>query len=369
MTRLAKLISLLLMTSIMVAGCSKQSEDEELDTFDRQSMLRNYADNLIKPSFNTLQTKTNALQSAISTLVSSVNQENLDAAQTAWIEAYTAFQSANGYNFGPAGESGTRKALIEEIGTFPVAAAEIETVISSGTFNFNDFNRDARGFLTVEYLLFNLSNDDAAIITALSDANRKAYLSGCIDNIKVRVDVVVSEWEGDYYNTFISNTGTDVGSSTSLFYNEFVKTFEAFKNFKLGLPLGLRPGQVTTEAARVEAYYSGQSLAMLTAHFNAIERIWYGQDASGAQGLGFKAYLESVEGGPALVAATIDQLAIIREALSNVPASPALSIQIVDSPTVLETLHTEVQKHTRYFKSDMSSILGIAITFSSGDGD
>jgi uncharacterized protein len=37
-------------------------------------------------------------------------------------------------------------------------------------------------------------------------------------------------------------------------------------------------------------------------------------------------------------------------------------------PTV-DALHTELQKHTRFFKSDMSSLLGIAITFSSGDGD
>mgnify|MGYP007059449494 CR=1 FL=1 len=35
----------------------------------------------------------------------------------------------------------------------------------------------------------------------------------------------------------------------------------------------------------------------------------------------------------------------------------------------LENLHTEMQKLTRFFKSELSSLLGISITYSSGDGD
>jgi len=35
----------------------------------------------------------------------------------------------------------------------------------------------------------------------------------------------------------------------------------------------------------------------------------------------------------------------------------------------IEALYHELQIHTRYFKSDMSSLLGITITYSSGDGD
>ena len=34
-----------------------------------------------------------------------------------------------------------------------------------------------------------------------------------------------------------------------------------------------------------------------------------------------------------------------------------------------KNLHDELQKSTRYVKSDMSSLLGISITYSSGDGD
>jgi hypothetical protein len=42
---------------------------------------------------------------------------------------------------------------------------------------------------------------------------------------------------------------------------------------------------------------------------------------------------------------------------------------VQSAPTAATNFHTELQKHTRFFKSDMSSLLGLAITFSSGDGD
>ncbi len=180
---------------------------------------------------------------------------------------------------------------------------------------------------------------------------------------------MVNAWNGAYYTEFIGNKGTDAGSSTSQCYNEFVRSFESAKNFKLGLPLGKRPGQIQAEPQLVEAYYSGKSLECLRLHLTAIENIWYGRSKSGQDGVGFREYLEKVEGGPALIISTETQLAALRTALAAVSDTPALSVQITNANPQLETLYTEFQKMTRYFKSDLSSLLGIAITFSSGDGD
>jgi hypothetical protein len=43
--------------------------------------------------------------------------------------------------------------------------------------------------------------------------------------------------------------------------------------------------------------------------------------------------------------------------------------RIQTSPQALIDIHTELQKNTKNFKSEMSSLLGIAITYASGDGD
>lgn len=359
---------LILVFLVIISACKNKNSDPA-ERFDRAKMLENYAQNLIKPAFQDLQNRVNTLQIATNTFVQNTNLQNLQSLQTAWEQAYTSWQYANAYNFGPAGEQGLRKGLIEEIGTFPISETKIEENISNNNANFNDFNRDARGFLAVEYLIFDLNEDNNVIIANFAATNRKNFLTSVVNHLKTRVDEVVTTWNTSYFNEFISNTGTDVGSSTSQLYNEFIKSFESIKNFKLGLPLGKRPGQTQTEPTRVEAYYSGKTLKMIEEHLKAIENIWYGKDKNNNDGIGFREYLESVEGGANLIASTENQLAAVKNALNAVPKTPRVSVQITNAPAPLDNLHTELQKHTRFFKSDMSSLLGIAITFSSGDGD
>ena len=79
--------------------------------------------------------------------------------------------------------------------------------------------------------------------------------------------------------------------------------------------------------------------------------------------------MNSVEGGEGLVASTIDQWGKVKLAFNAISKTIPLSNQIENSPELIEPLRVELQKHTRFFKSDMSSRLGISITFSSGDGD
>lgn len=344
--------------------------DTSTDDFDRKTLLVNMADNLIKPAYNNLLTTTTNLDNAAQSFMASPDLGHLDDLQDAWRTAYTAWQFANAFNFGPAGEEGLQKGLIEEAGTFPVSEAKVAMALSSGQWNMSDFNRDARGFLTIEYLIFGENQTPADILAAFAtDPARSTFLTAVSGNLVSRVEAVANAWNTAYYNEFINNTGTDSGSSTSQLYNEFVRSFEAIKNFKVGLPLGKRAGQTSTEPKLVEAYYSGQSLVFLKKHLEFIQNIWYGRSQAGVDGVGFREYLEAVEGGGVLITNTETQLTALRAALDAVPASPSMSEQITGDHTKLDELHTELQKLTRYFKSDLSSLLGIAITFSSGDGD
>jgi uncharacterized protein len=339
------------------------------DDFDRTAMLQNMANNIIIPAYAELSDKATLLQSAAEAFTQTPSLPSLNAVQLAWEETYLAWQYANAFNFGPAGEEGLRKRLIEELGTFPVSESKINTILSSGAYNLSDFNRDARGLLVIEFLLFNLNDDHQAIVESFSSAIRKQYLNDLIANTNTRLIEVTTAWNGDYRSEFINNNGTDVGSSTSQLYNEFVRSFEAVKNFKVALPLGKEPGQTQTEPALVEAYYSGKSVQFFKAHVRAIEDIWYGKKKDGTDGIGFEEYLQNVTGGEELITSTKAQLQLVNAAMNAIPATPRFSTQLNVTPLPIDAFLIELQKNTRYFKSDMSSLLGIAITFSSSDGD
>jgi predicted lipoprotein len=362
------------MAALLVLGlgaCQKDNGDSNQTQFDRASMLANYADKLIIPAYKDVQTALEQMISTFDAFSNTPSLAQLEEAQTAWTNAYRAWMYANAYNVGPAAEQGLNKSLQEEIATFPASADKIDAALSAGQFNFSDFNRDARGFLTLEYLLFGgLELDNQQVLDLfLNRPFRHNYLAGCAANIQSRLGQVLSAWENGYREEFLSRSGTDVGSSTSQLYNEFVKSFEANKNFKIELPLGKRPGQTQAEPQLVEAYYSGQSLEFLRNHLQAIEAIYFGRSKDGADGPGFRDYLERVTGGPELVSSTLAQWEQVQLALENIPDTEPLSELIRNEHPSVEALRIELQKHTRFFKSDMSSLLGIAITFSSGDGD
>jgi predicted lipoprotein len=354
---------------LLLPSCITPDSNDSGNAFDRKAMLTRYAEQFIEPAFAELRRSTSELHAKVGSYADAPSPAALSAARKAWAEAMLSWQQANAFNFGPAGESGLRKTLLEEIATFPASESKIEQAIARGDHRFDNFDRDARGLLAVEYLLFGKDqNDDTMIQTLSASPSRKMHLKALSGHLKERAEEVAAAWTA-YRESFIANAGTDAGSSTSLLYNAFVQSYEHLKNFKVGLPAGKRPGQTKAEPQLVEGYYSGLSLPLLKGHFNALENVYLGRSATGVAGTGFRAYLETVEGGTELVALTLVQLQAVRKALEAVPSEVPFSQLIASTHPSVETLHTELQKLTRFFKSDMSSLLGISITYNSGDGD
>ena len=347
-----------MLLSLNFACTSSNLEVEKPQLFDRKDMMRHYADDLIIPAFNDLKTNVDALQQAAEILATQPTLANLSILQSAWTKSHLALQAANAYNFGPAGETGDRMRMIQEIGTFPISVLKIETNIAKGLPVPNDTNYNARGLLAIEYLIFDDKGDNQRILDGLITASRQVYLRKQIANLKDHVDGVVTGW-ATYRETFINDEGTAAGSSISNLYNEFLRSYQALETTKVSGPLTAPAGQ--TPPSPVEAYYSGQSLDFLRAHFAALENIWRGRDAR-ADGPGFDDYLKTVAGGPASVINIEAQLTAISQVLADLDGASSLTKQIQTNPTKVQKLQTELQKGSRLFKEDMSSLLGLAVT-------
>lgn len=358
------LYSLLILVIVVFSTC-KKNEDDQGDNFDRAAMLLEYRESFIIPAFEHAVSKSEALRNAAELFSNDKSTDNFATIQQSWKEAALSWEAACAYNFGPAGEEGTRKALNEEIATFPVSESKMETILAGGNYSLNDHNRDARGLFAIEYLIFSRETDNETLIELFSNSQRTDFLLALCTNYKERLATVESEWKGAYGNSFISDAGTAVGSPVSELYNEFVKSYETLKNYKFGIPLGLMSGQNSTEPELVEAYYSGFSFLLAEAHYHALHEIWNGKDGKTS----FRSWLNSVEGGAALVAETEAGFNSIQTKFDAVADTSVMSMLIENNPTKLIEIHTEIQKNTRFVKSEMSSLLGIAITYSSGDGD
>jgi predicted lipoprotein len=352
----------LALTLFFISGCTEESSNGTSSSeFDRSAMLENMADNVIMPAYTALNIEVQALNNAASDFSFAPDAQKLSALREQWLRSAEQWQNCNAFNFGPA--SDTQGTLLENIGTFPADIESIEGYISAVDTSLANFNRDSRGFYGMEYLIFGNGISDDEILTAFAEnTNRAAYLRAVSGDISERVAETELGWT-DYRISFIENDGTDVGSSVSMLYNEFVKSYESIKNFKLGLPLGLRAGQTDIAPELVEARFSGHSRELMRIHLAAIEEIY-----SGKNGIGFDDYLRSTEGGEALAGSIDAQVSLWDEKFTAVP-SGSLAETIRTNPKPVIELHTELQKGTRFFKSDMSSLLGISITFNSGDGD
>jgi predicted lipoprotein len=345
-------------------SCTDDGSDVMKPGFDRAALLTSLANDLIVPNFQALQASVQELAMAAEDFTQNTTEANLLALRAAWEQAALDQQHCSAFGFGPANL--LLGPFTEVLAVFPANEAEIEQNMHNPDFDLaNSFDRDIRGFYAIEYLIYGAGGELADLLAGF-DQSRKHYLLLLVDELETTCNRIVTSWQTDYLRTFIANDGTAAGSSISLLYNAFVKDYENLKNYKLELPAGLTAGQAGPEPDLVEAYYSGLSRTLLVAHFNSVKNIWEGLSRDEAELIGFRDWLEALVGGPELVMQTREAIQQIEQALAALPDRP-LSEQ-ADSPA-LSNLRDYLQANTANFKSSMSSLLGISITFNSGDGD
>mgnify|MGYP001791550541 CR=1 FL=1 len=357
---------LLAIILLLCTACGS-GEEKPSDTFDRQAFLENYAHNIIQPEAEALLGEAMQLQSTIDTLVGQKTVEHLQEAQTQWDETYRAWIKVCMLNFGPGGTEGRRRTLLEEVALWPIDVEGIKEKIEATDPSFNDSKRNTRGLLTVEYLLF--ATDDADSALNRLEENRATYLQKTVDRLVEQLASFSQAWQGDYAAEFVANDGTDAKSSTTQMFNETVRNFETLRDAKLGVPMGLIAGQSGPQPTLAEARFSQKSLDYLLLNYATIVDLWHGRNGSGEDGLGWNEYLLSIEGGEELVTTIQQQFDEINSIIERIPKEQGLGeLALANNPEMAE-LHQAMQQLTRYLKGDSSSLLSLAITFSSGDGD
>lgn len=360
---LTTLFALLLITT----ACNNSTSPEDEVNFDRPQMLSNYGDNIILPAFENLQEAANFLHTAAEDFEADPTTETLTDLQSALKDSRLAWQDAAPFQFGPA-ESALLRASLN---TYPTDPEKINEYHSSGNYSLGSIDsRDAAGFPALGYLLHGTGEDEEEVLamyTADEEAeNRLTYLLDNTAFIQEQVDAVTTEWQadgGDYIGMFLSedNAGTDVGSSLGMLVNSLVMHYERFlRDGKIGIPAGIRSAGVPRPTS-TEAYYGGYSAELAIANLKQIEVLFHG-----GPGEGLDDNLSAL--GAEDLAQTID--AEIEQALTALEQlSDPLSVQIEENNDPMLATFEEMQDAVTLLKADMTSVLGITITYQDNDGD
>jgi predicted lipoprotein len=361
---------------LTIAACSSSDDGEasiDGNNYNRTQLLTNWADNIIIPSYVNYQAKIAVLAANINTFNTVSTEANLQIVRASWIEAYKAYQSVAIFSFGKSDEIN----LKESANTYPTSASGIEANLTAGGYNLTLLSQfDKQGFPALDYLINGLNTTDAQIVTYYTtNANAekyKKYLADVVARLKSSADIVVTDWNSNYRNSYIANSGTSVSSSVNITTNTFVKNLEKnIRSGKTGIPAGLFSGGVKYPE-KVEAFYKKDlSKELLNTALQASQDFFNGKHFNKSiSGEGLKSYLDylkTVRDGQNLSSIINKQFATIFTV--NATLNNSFSSQINTDNTKMILAYDALQQNVIYTKLDMMQALNITIDYVDGDGD
>ncbi|EGV44332.1 peptidase M75 superfamily protein [Bizionia argentinensis JUB59] len=371
-----KIISIFIIIASIVS-CSSSDDagsgsGNSVDGFNRQSMLTNWADNIIIPVFQDLNTQLADLVTSKNSFIAAPNQTNLEAFRASWLKAYKVWQYAEMFNIGEAEAIN----YYSKMNIYPTSVPEIESNIASGTYNLSHpNNQDAVGFPALDYLLYGVANNDMDILsiytTNVNAENYKNYLSDLVNEMKTLTNSVLNNWTTIYRGQFVSSTANTATSSTNKLTNDFIFYYEkGLRANKIGIPAGVFSTNPLPK--KVEAYYKSDVSKELTlVALDAVQDFFNGKaynsnetDASFKQ---YLQYLNSVRNGEDLDVLINNQINLARSKV--VDLNPNFTEQITTNNAEMTNAYNELQKVVVLIKVDMVQSMNISVDYVDADGD
>lgn len=367
-----KTFFVLFLSALVLTGCQDDEGPEENgDSFDRNGLLVNVADNIIIPRYADLNTATTEMNSSAIAFSEDVSEENLESLRNAWYETLKAWQYAGMFDFGPAFSNG----LLSAVNLYPIDTVKVKDNIALGNYNLESSqNTDATGLQALDYLLYGKAESDAALLAYFqNNPNALTYITDITGLMEERISATTTAWQGDYRNNFVGAGGTDIGSALGQLINASIRYYERnLRDGKIGIPAGARTTSGEPLPAKVECLYSEiYSREMLTRNVEAWQNLFNGVSHDGTDGLGIDDYLNylgtNFDPGMPLQEEINDRFDLVLEKTELL--SPNLASAVVTNQNQALEVFDEMQRVVVLLKVDMTSALGVQITYADNDGD
>lgn len=335
----------------------------------RRQMLHDVALTVIVPGYEALTDAAETQVAALRALEASPDADSLAAAQRAWRAARSAWKQSGPFAFGPAATLRTAA----KIDWSPVRGDRIERAIAAaGGFDsaaIEDLGANVKGFLALEYLLFDPQGDDAAVLAGLSAPARRAYARALAENLRDQAAQLRDAWSpsGGNFAAALATAGQGsavyptVKAAVDALVNQVIFVSDDLARRQLLEPLG------SDAAPRPELIVAARSHGGLADVLDAvagIQNAYFGTYA-GARG----ASLSDVVHGLSPRVDTAIELAAQRVLAAAADLSMPLEDAVTSQRLQVARTQARAAELMRRLEIDLVSVLGTTLRFNPGDGD
>jgi predicted lipoprotein len=203
--------SMLLATSILfVSACSKDDKNDSPENVAqlKKDIVADAAHTVAKDSYEELAAKAGQLLTAVETLNTTTNDDNLSACRNQWKSIRETWEQTEAWLFGPVSVN----EIDPRIDTWPVDFNDLNNILASSAELDEEYvdglEESLKGFHPIEYLLWGQNGNKAA--ADLTD-RQKEYLLALAQNLKKLCEEVKDSWTGGYA-TLLATAGASGNS-------------------------------------------------------------------------------------------------------------------------------------------------------------
>ncbi len=343
------------------------STTSQTSSYDRGSILVNYADNIIIPRYNDFKNSLDELKTLTDNFAETPSIANYDLLHEKWVESYKKWQYIEMFNIGKAEEI----MFYNKVNTYPANSVRINSNIDENKTDLSNPNDwPAQGFPGIDYMIHGIESSKQAIIDKYnSESKYGIYLKTIVNDMSTNTNIVIDDWE-TYKASFITSIDNTATSAFNMLINDFVFYFEkGLRTNKIGIPAGRWSD--TPLPDRVEAYYSSKnsiediSKILALESRKASEDLFLGRSSNGDLGPSYKSYLDYLETD--LGSTLVSKLEAAKISLNDLDTN--FINQINTNNTKMLLAFDALQTIVVNLKTDMLSNFNIAVDYVDADGD
>jgi len=315
-------LSLLALASTAIISCSDNEETTNVDTNAQlfSEVLTDLTTDVITSTYNELNTKAMALETAVNTLEASPNATNLAAVKAAWSATRAPWEQSEGFLYGPVDSGG----IDPSMDTWPVNVSAMNAILNSNTAITPALiaeNPEARGFHLIEFLVW---GEDGNKTADELTARELEYLQAAAADLQNNTQILYDGWKvsgGNFGANFINaGNGSNLYPSQKAALQEIIEGLitiaDEVGNGKIEGPLNSEGG--TPDASLEESRFSNNSKTDFANNIRSIQNIYMG-DFNGTSASGLTDIISG--SNPTLDAQVKEKITAAISAIENIPGT------------------------------------------------